>query len=61
MKRFLPLALLTVPKLLKGAGCTTACIGRYGLGLPLPARARTIGERHRFGREFFCASPHRRG
>jgi arylsulfatase A-like enzyme len=27
---------LTVPKLLKGAGYTTACIGKYGLGLPLP-------------------------
>ncbi len=28
---------LTVPKLLKDAGYTTACIGKYGLGLPLPA------------------------
>lgn len=26
----------TVPKLLKSAGYTTACIGKYGLGLPLP-------------------------
>jgi len=28
---------LTVPKLLKDAGYNTACIGKYGLGLPLPA------------------------
>lgn len=27
---------LTVPKLLKSAGYATACIGKYGLGLPLP-------------------------
>lgn len=26
----------TVPKLLKSAGYATACIGKYGLGLPLP-------------------------
>ncbi len=27
---------LTVPKLLKSAGYVTACIGKYGLGMPLP-------------------------
>jgi arylsulfatase A-like enzyme len=27
----------TTPKLFKNAGYTTACIGKYGLGLPLPA------------------------
>lgn len=27
---------MTVPKMLKGAGYTTACIGKYGLGKPLP-------------------------
>jgi arylsulfatase A-like enzyme len=27
---------LTVPKLLKNAGYNTACIGKYGLGLPMP-------------------------
>ena len=34
---FVPDSDLTVSKLLKGAGYTTACIGKYGLGLPLPA------------------------
>ncbi len=34
---FVPDSDLTVPRLLKGAGYTTACIGKYGLGLPLPA------------------------
>ncbi len=34
---FVPDADPTVPKLLKNAGYTTACIGKYGLGLPLPA------------------------
>ncbi len=33
---FVPDTDLTVPKLLKSAGYTTACIGKYGLGLPLP-------------------------
>jgi arylsulfatase A-like enzyme len=33
---FIPDTDLTVPKLLKTAGYTTACIGKYGLGLPLP-------------------------
>jgi arylsulfatase A-like enzyme len=27
---------MTVPKLLKSAGYVTACIGKYGLGMPLP-------------------------
>jgi len=34
---FVPDTDLTVPKLLKNAGYTTACIGKYGLGMPLPA------------------------
>ncbi len=34
---FIPDADLTVPKLLKEAGYTTACFGKYGLGLPLPS------------------------
>jgi len=34
---FIPDTDLTAPKLLKSAGYTTACIGKYGLGLPLPA------------------------
>ena len=33
---FVPDTDLTVPKLLKSAGYTTACFGKYGLGLPLP-------------------------
>jgi arylsulfatase A-like enzyme len=33
---FVPDADLTVPKLLKHAGYATACIGKYGLGYPLP-------------------------
>jgi arylsulfatase A-like enzyme len=33
---FIPDTDLTVPKLLKSAGYTTACIGKYGLGSPLP-------------------------
>ena len=33
---FVPDTDLTVPKLLKSAGYTTACIGKYGLGSPLP-------------------------
>ena len=33
---FIPDTDLTVPKLLQSAGYTTACIGKYGLGLPLP-------------------------
>ena len=32
----IPDADLTVPKLLKSAGYKTACVGKYGLGLPLP-------------------------
>ena len=34
---FIPDTDLTVPKLLKDAGYATACIGKYGLGSPLPA------------------------
>lgn len=33
---FVPDTDLTVPKLLKSAGYTTACFGKYGLGAPLP-------------------------
>jgi Sulfatase len=33
---FIPDTDLTAPKLLQSAGYTTACIGKYGLGLPLP-------------------------
>lgn len=33
---FVPDTDLTVPKLLKSAGYKTACIGKYGLGMPLP-------------------------
>ena len=34
---FIPDTDLTLPSLLKSVGYTTACIGKYGLGSPLPA------------------------